>query len=176
MKRRKPQDIYLTIRGRDAIVFLDKGLYAVIDAIDIPLVKGFIWHAVRFEEHHTWYARSQRRENGRQKKFAMHQLLFPGHSRIDHRDGDGLNNRRSNLRPCTISQNGMNRHTVFGSSRFLGVTRHRAKNRWQAQIKINGKNKYLGLFENEADAAKAYDRAAASEFKEFAHLNFGGAA
>jgi hypothetical protein len=77
---------------------------------------------------------------------------------IDHKDGVRSNNKISNLRECTNSTNLQNlkRGYTGTSSSFLGVSWHRKANKWVAQIVTNGKNKYLGLFNTEEDAHKAY--------------------
>lgn len=88
---------------------------------------------------------------------------------IDHRDGDKQNNIFSNLRDATDSQNmhnqGKRRHNTSG---FKGVTYNRNASKWLAQIKINWKNKYLGLFDTPEDAHKAYCEAAQKHHGEFA--------
>ncbi len=92
---------------------------------------------------------------------------------VDHVDGDGLNNRRSNLRKATPTQNGQNRKSNRNSSsRYKGVSWNARKEEWIAQIQINKKVAYLGHFADEIEAARAYDRAAKEHFGEFARLNF----
>jgi len=108
------------------------------------------------------------------KTESMHrEIMKPASGRvIDHRNGDGLDNRRDNLRPATHSQNCFNRRKTKSktSSRFVGVHFH--ENRWRAYIKYSGKRIWLGRFINEIDAARAYDRAAIKYHGEFARLNF----
>lgn len=93
---------------------------------------------------------------------------------VDHKDRNSLNDRFDNLREATRSQNGANTNKKKGcSSKYRGVTKH--KNKWMAQISKSASkrdNKYLGLFENEEDAAKAYDNVARDVFGDFAQLNF----
>lgn len=91
---------------------------------------------------------------------------------VDHKNGNTLDNRRKNLRFCSVSQNQQNRHHRSGVSAYKGVCWHSRCRKWQAQIKLSGRNRYLGLFENEVDAAKAYDTAAREMFGEFANTNF----
>ena len=92
---------------------------------------------------------------------------------VDHINGIKDDNRWSNLRPATHAQNMRNRRSQKGSSsKFLGVSKHTASGKWQAYIRVNGKNTNLGYFKKEEDAAKAYDAAASKHFKEFANLNF----
>ena len=92
---------------------------------------------------------------------------------IDHSDRDGLNNLRSNLRAATKSQNNMNRSGQRGtSSKYKGVSWFRATKDWRAMIHIEGKCHFLGHFESEIEAAKAYDEAARKYHGDFAYLNF----
>jgi hypothetical protein len=91
---------------------------------------------------------------------------------IDHINGDGLDNRRANLRPATRAQNAANRRPrAGGSSRFKGVHWSKADNRWVARIHSGGRDITLGRFLGEYDAARAYNRAAVRVYGEFAYLN-----
>lgn len=90
---------------------------------------------------------------------------------VDHRNGNGLDNRRSNLRVASHQQNLANqRHQTGVSSRFRGVSRYRG-GRWQASIKIDGKSRYVGHFDTEEEAALAWNAAALAAWGEFARLN-----
>ena len=92
---------------------------------------------------------------------------------FDHEDRNYLNNRKSNLREATRSQNGANREKFSGKyySKYKGVSWHKRQKKWVGSIKFNGKNIYLGQSDNELDIAKAYNKAALEFFKEFACLN-----
>ena len=160
----------IRIEGDVAHVPLTKGNEAIVDAADVPLVDGKCW--VFRMKGNVAYAISR----GRQ----MHRVIADANSgqEVDHRDGDGLNNRRSNLRIATKSQNGGNRRKNRGCvTRFKGVRYDRsirtaAKISWQAVIQVNKRRFFLGCFATEEEAALAYDRAAVEHFGEFAKLNF----
>lgn len=107
----------------------------------------------------------------------MHRLLLPGYVEVDHVDGEGLNNRRFNLRGATRRQNSYNaRLRSGGSSRFKGVSldamaSERGAAPWRAYIRVDGRQIVLGRFQTEAAAARAYDTAALEVFGEFAATN-----
>jgi hypothetical protein len=101
----------------------------------------------------------------------MHNLIM-GALWVDHRNNNRLDNQRANLRPCSPSQNAMNRSPRTGtSSQYKGVHWEKDRQRWVARIKVNGVYKNLGRFTDEMEAAQAYDRAAITHYGEFAHPN-----
>lgn len=106
----------------------------------------------------------------------LHRVILdaPHDKHVDHIDGDGLNNQKSNLRLCTVSQNQMNRGIQRNNtSGYKGVFDAASKrNPWLAQIRQGRKQFYLGRFKTKTDAARAYDEAAKRLFGEFAVLNF----
>ena len=84
-------------------------------------------------------------------------------SLVDHINGNTLDNRKSNLRVATVRQNKANSSSKKGSiSKYKGVTYCKYHKKWKAAIKFDGVNKHLGYFNNESDAAKAYDKFAVS--------------
>lgn len=108
----------------------------------------------------------------------MHRLLLsaPKNTMVDHINGDKLDNRKENLRFATNSQNQANRKVSRGVSNFKGVTWQKrtydaSRGYWKAQIVVNGELIYLGKYETDLDAARAYNEAAVKFFGEFAHLN-----
>ncbi len=104
----------------------------------------------------------------------MHVLICTDGVQRDHINGDGLDNRRANLRPCNHSQNQANqRQRKDNKSGFRGVGFHRASQKWYASIKIFGKRKHLGLFDSAIQASRTYEEAAHREFGRFAFINSG---
>lgn len=90
----------------------------------------------------------------------------------DHRDNNGLNNQRYNIRPATRVENRRNQPKRGGNSRFKGVCWHKRDHRWRSQITVNGRVQHLGYFTDDVMAALAYDDAARQHFGEFALTNF----
>ena len=112
------------------------------------------------------------------KVYYTHRLIFLYHhgylpKQIDHIDRDPLNNYIENLRESTQSQNCMNRKgNKNSSSKYKDVSWDEGTKKWRTHIRINGKLKHLGRFENEIDAAITYNKAAIKYFdKEYIHLN-----
>jgi hypothetical protein len=145
---------------------LGRGLFALVDAADYKRLNKYRWYATR--RGPTTYATCIK--NGR--SVYMHRMIMRPRKGyiVDHIDGNGLNNRRCNLRVCTHQQNQANRGPRGGSSQFVGVLRFR--NKWQAGIRCQGKFYYLGLFDDEVEAAKARDRKAYELHGSYAYLNF----
>lgn len=143
-----------------------QGLFAIVDASDYEEVSKYKWYASRHGR--TVYATCVK--SG--KAVYMHRMIMKARkgALVDHTDGNGLNNRRCNLRKCTHQQNRANVGPRGGSSRFVGVYRQRDK--WIAGIRYRGKTLYLGVFDDEVEAAKARDRKAYELHGEHAYLNF----
>ena len=110
------------------------------------------------------------------RSIRMHRLIMKEDNKsvlIDHKDHNGLNNQKINLRRATYSQNGMNRRVKSTSlSQYLGLGWCKRRKRWIASITQNGKPTFLGWFKDEKEAAIEYDKAAKAMFGEFANLNF----
>jgi hypothetical protein len=153
---------------------LGNGGIALVDDCDINLVSGYTWTRTNKGYARTGIAVGK----GKRRYIHMHRLVsgLPSSVHLDHKDGNRLNNCRDNLRPCTQSQNQANRRKVAGSSQYKGVTWNQGCRKWQAAVKKDGKNFYLGLFSDEAQAALAYKVAATELHGEFAHSNAPGAA
>lgn len=144
----------------------------LIDDCDYELVSQYRWHV--HKNKNTFYAcHSFRNKFGKDKGVLyMHKLIIGTEGVVDHADGNGLNNQRLNLRKCSYSQNNANlKSRKNASSKFLGVSWSSKYLKWRATIQKNYKSKSLGFFENEIDAAKAYNIEAKKLHGEFANLN-----
>jgi hypothetical protein len=112
---------------------------------------------------------------GKTKTMYLHRQILnaPKGVLVDHRNRDPLDNRRANLRFATQSENMQNRgKRKNGTSKFIGVWFVKVKSKWESRITHNGKLIYIGAFDSEIAAARAYDKAALEYRKEFARLNF----
>ncbi len=149
---------------------LSFGKHAVVDAEDYDQLNMYKWCSVRRGQ--IWYARTFRTDG---THLSMHRLITnaPKHLVVDHKDYNGLNNRKSNLRLCTPAQNQYNaRPSPGGTSRHKGVYWEKKSKKYRALIGHKSKRYHLGCFDNEDDAGRAYDRKAIELFGEFAYLNF----
>jgi hypothetical protein len=106
----------------------------------------------------------------------MHRQILnaPDSLIVDHINGNGLDNRKANIRTATYTQNSCNRKKANKDtwSQYKGVTFNAKRKKWKARIQVHGRKIYLGSFNAETNAAKAYDKAAKKYHKEFAALNF----
>lgn len=104
--------------------------------------------------------------------WVMHNGEIPNGLIIDHIDGDRSNNKLENLRVCTFQENHFNRGKQSNNkSGFKGVSWHKQKQKWVAQIKIEGKNKFLGFFINPEDAYSKYCEMALLHYGKYAKLD-----
>lgn len=153
------------------LIKLTRGYSAIVDDTDHQVVSQYRWHA-RTEKHSVYAGRNAKKAGGGYSTQRLHTFLT-GWDRVDHIDGDGLNNQRSNLRPASALENNQNarKHTA-GYSQYKGVSWCKREGRWFAQIQHQRKHRHLGYHASEADAAIAYDAAARELFGSFARLNF----
>ena len=160
--RKQPRPLVDLHDGTFAVP-LTRGFHAIIDAIDKPLVESIAWHAFVSERNATVYA--QGRPVGTAKVYMHRFILGDDAQAVDHANGVGTDNRRTNLRPATISQNAANSHKVRGSIFFKGVS---VQGR---MFSATCNSDYLGTFATARAAALAYDREAIRRFGSFARTN-----
>lgn len=153
------------------MIQLTQGKFALIDRADWPLVAHRTWCAKQGKAG-NWYAISgcSPKSRGTGRKY-MHKMILQTEDRVDHIDGNGLNNRRNNLRITTLAQNNRNRRPQNGAT-LKGAYWHKKKKLWHARISVNNRDVFLGYFDNQIDAVRAYDQAALKYYGEFARLNF----
>jgi len=158
-----------------------KDVYAKVDDEDYEYLSRLKWTSSHKGRNFYAIRRQyidERKENGLKKatKISMHRVVMKVSDKnilIDHIDGDGLNNQKSNLRIVDYKENRRNsKKAENASSKYKGVSWLKCRNRWKATIYINGKNKQIGLYKDEIKAAMAYDEFAKTHFGEHAWLNF----
>lgn len=158
---------------------LTQGKQAAVDDTDYEWLNQWKWQATPASYPGEWYARRAARYNGKNVSLLMHRFILGATrgSQVDHINANGLDNRRSNIRVVSNTQNQQNRRKRRNcSSLYKGVHMDKSRNRWRAEIKVNGKRISLSYGKNEIELAKVYDKAAIKYFGEFARLNFPAAA
>ncbi len=149
-------------------VTLPCGSETIVDKADEILIKGFAWKL-----HTNGYVYADRAN----LRLALHRLIAGAGEgeRVDHHNLDRLDNRSSNLRIASASQNAANRgpdrRRAGRTSQYKGVSWASTKGRWVVYVHVDGKTRYVGRFTDEKEAARAYDRAAVEAWGEFARLN-----
>lgn len=159
------------------LIELTKGHAAIVDDDDYEGLSIFRW-CVANKNGKLYAVRGRRKSDGPGTvHISMHREIFghPAGQDIDHINGNGLDNRRENLRACSHADNqkSNSKRIAYGgrptASKFKGVHWHNKNKKWCAKLA----NKYIGSFASEEDAALAYDSAACSTYGEFAKTNFG---
>jgi AP2-like factor (euAP2 lineage) len=151
---------------------LTKGYVALVDDEDFERVNQFKWCA-DVHPHTVYGTRSVRTPEGKKTTQSLHRFVSgvtDPETEVDHKDHNGLNCQRYNLRPCTHQQNLCSRQKLKGVSQFKGVSWD--YNKWRAEIKLNGKTVVLGRYVSENEAAAAYKDAAVQHFGEFTNTAF----
>lgn len=166
-RRRKFGFAFMRIR-------LSQNKFAIVDFDDFCRLNGYKWYARK--SGRTYYAERFEYVGEVLYRIRMHRVIMNAKKGqvIDHHNRDGLDNRKDNLRPATRTQNNWNSRRGFDSatSRYKGVFYDKRRGKYRAVLSIDGKRKHLGYFDNELDAARAYDAAAKMHRKDFAVLNF----
>ena len=145
---------------------LSQGKFAAVDDADYDWLAKHKW---------TYDYKGYAMRRSANVTIFMHRVVLnaSGPVVVDHVNGDGLDNRRENLRIVTTAQNNYNRHPEKRpkTSQYKGVSLNKTVNRWQAHIKKGEDRRYLGLYDSEQDAARAYNAAARHYFGEHAFVN-----
>lgn len=139
--------------------------HILLDAADVELAAQYQW---------TVGTHGYATHGAGKNQILLHRLLMglTGAETVDHINRNKLDNRRSNLRVCTMAQNSMNKDRLdYGQNPYKGICKTR-QGTWQAQITHKGNQIYLGCYHDPVDAAKAYDTAARRLYGEYAFLNF----
>jgi hypothetical protein len=148
---------------------LGDGVYAYVDAADYEWLNQWQWRL------HGGYAARHVNRKGKYGVIFMHrEIMQPPAGRIvDHINGNKVDNTRANLRNITPGQNVQNKRKHRGtSSIYKGVSYYKAGHCWRAQVVLGKESFYLGQFDSEVEAARAYDYKAVELFGEFARPNF----
>jgi hypothetical protein len=151
---------------------LTQGYHALLDDEDFARVAAYSWHVAKRRGRR--YAVANVGRGAAKTTVYLHRLVLdaPPGVEVDHRDGEGLNNTRANLRACTHTENMCNAQPRRGgSSRYKGVFWCATRGRWLARVKLSGRTRQVGTFTSERAAALAYNAAARALHGEFARLN-----
>ena len=152
-------------------IYLSQQKFALVDDEDYENLQQFNWslHVTAGSDYAKHIIK------GTNLTELMHRRIMNAikGQEIDHINGNGLDNRKSNLRIVTHQQNLMNQKKTRGISQFKGVTWDKSRKKWMARIKLNRKTINLGRFETEKEASDTYDKASIQYFGKYAKPNMG---
>lgn len=154
-------------------IVLSQGKVAIIDDCDFERVNQFKW-SYSLVQSGIEYALRNAEVNGKRTSILLHRFILgniPEGMVVDHKNGNGLDNRRENLRICTRSQNNINKRKKGTTSKYKGVYFEKARNKFRSHIVVESKIIFLGRYETELEAALAYDKASCTYHGEFANNN-----
>jgi len=152
---------------------LTQGKVALVDDSDYEYLNQFKWHSIKTERKGYYVGRSVK-VGKKYRNTSMHIKIMNTRKgmEVDHKDGNGLNNQKNNLRICNRTQNCQNRKKIKNcSSKYKCVGWHKGLNLWVAKLKSNGKSKHLGCFDTELEAAIIANIAMRKYHGEFARPN-----
>ena len=151
-------------------------LFALVSLVDYHLIKYFSWYPIKHEEGKTYYVEATLWHGDKKRHILMHRLIMHrtmGKLEVDHINGSGLDNRQSNLRPATKSQNLRNRRKFKNSSsQYIGVTFNKRLQLFRSYVKTDDKTIIIGHYESEREAGMARDLYTLKYNPEFGVLNF----
>jgi hypothetical protein len=156
---------------------LTQGKFAIVDQQDYERIAKYKWHVAKHGRSYYAQRGTGSAKSGKRKKHLvmMHrEILRVGDDLlVDHKNQNSLDNRQVNLRAARWEENCWNKRKPNGhsSSRYKGVMWDKRRGKWQAQIGYKGKKIFLGYFDDEKEAATAYDKAAKLLFGEYAAPN-----
>lgn len=157
-------------------ILLPQGKVTLVDDEDYDYLMRWKWHTMENLSGNSYAVRSQINPSTKKKlTIRMHRVIMKVKKgeEVDHRDRDGLNNQRYNLRLCTSTQNNANsKRQKRSTSGYKGVHRYQGGQKWLARIEHNYERIYLGLYSTPEEAARVYDKKAVELFGEFARTNF----
>ncbi|MGL4320785.1 MAG: hypothetical protein ACRCS3_07975 [Paracoccaceae bacterium] len=151
----------IRIDGAVAYIPLTQGYEAIIDAVDVPLVEDYNWYA-KLRGHAVYAMRTSRDAHGKNQTTLLHRAILPAPSakHIDHISGDGLDNRRANIRAASPMQNSQNQKLrKDNTSGFKGVYWNKLRRAWLSRIGCGGEKIHLGYFPTAKAAHAAYCKA-----------------
>lgn len=149
-------------------IVLSDGTKVKVDADDHAWLSKFKWYRSNvYAERTSW---DRKTKKSIKIKMSREIIGAAKGQLVDHKNGDTFDNRKENLRVCSVAENGRNRgKNKNNTSGFKGVTWHDQRRKWVAQIKVNGQHKHIGLFKTKKAASDAYQKAAKQFFGEYAN-------